>query len=95
MACRARFVKSQGNFFMKPSHILCSRLRDLTVPSRSAILCVSYRNLDEIMNPDTVYCERDHAYENTVSYSVYTVYDEDVYARPDTSYEALALRHHM
>ena len=47
------------------------------------------------MIPDTVYCERDLAYENTVSYSVYTVYDEDVYARPDTSYEALALRHYM
>jgi len=95
VACRARFVKSQGEFFMKPPHILCSRSRDLTVPSRSAILCVSYRNLDEIMDSCEQYLDTYTVYENTASYSTYTVYDDDVYARPDTSYEALALRHYM
>ena len=95
VACRARFVKSQGEFFVKPSHILCSRSRDLTVPSRSAILCVSYRNLDEIMDYREQYCDTYTVFENTASYSTYTVYDDDVYARPDNSYEALALRHYM
>ena len=65
------------------------------MPSRSAILCVSYRNLDEIMDYREQYCDTYTVFENTVSYSTYTVYDDDVYARPDTSYEALALRHYM
>ena len=34
-------------------------------------------------------------FENTASYSTYTVYDDDVYARPDNSYEALANKHYM
>ena len=41
------------------------------------------------------YCDTYTVSENTASYSTYTVYDDDVYARPDTSYEALALRHYM
>jgi len=65
------------------------------VPSRSAILCMLHRNLDEIMDLSEQYYDTYTVFENTASYSTYTVYDDDVYARPDNSYEALANKHYM
>ena len=41
------------------------------------------------------YCDTYTVFENTASYSTYTVYDDDVYARPDNTYEALANKHYM
>ena len=54
-----------------------------------------HRNLDEIMDLSEQYYDTYTVCENTASYSTYTVYDDDVYARPDNSYEALANKHYM
>ena len=54
-----------------------------------------HRNLDEIMDLSEQYYDTYTVFENTASYSTYTVYDDDVYARPDNSYEALANKHYM
>ena len=65
------------------------------MPSRSDILCMLHRNLDEIMDYSEQYYDTYTVFENTASYSTYTVYDDDVYARPDNTYEALANKHYM
>ena len=54
-----------------------------------------HRNLDEIMDYSEQYYDTYTVFENTASYSTYTVYDDDVYARPDNTYEALASKHYM